>query len=96
VTTTFDAMKRPYECMTFWQPNRVLILLPMAKAEETTSRLNGFLDSLSEKIDMDGINLIGGLATAPKDGTQLADVLASSFRLLKKAQQSNVRIACSS
>jgi hypothetical protein len=95
VTTTFDAMKRPYECMTFWQPNRVLILMPMAKIDETTIRLNGFLDKLSEKIDMDGINLIGGLATAPKDGMQLSDVLASSFKLLKKAQQSGTRIACS-
>ncbi|MBS1953860.1 MAG: DUF4388 domain-containing protein [Cyanobacteria bacterium SZAS-4] len=96
ITTTFDAMKHPYECMTFWQPNRVLILLPMAKIEETTSRLNSFLDSLSEKIDMDGISLVGGLAAAPKDGTQLADVLTSSYKLLKKAQQSNSRIACSS
>lgn len=96
ITTTFDAMKHPYECMTFWQPNRVLILLPMSKVEETTSRLNSFLDSLSEKIDMDGISLIGGLAAAPKDGTQLSDVLTSSFKLLKKAQQSNSRIACSS
>ncbi len=96
VTTTFDAIKHPYECMTFWQPNRVLILLPMAKIEQTTSRLNSFLDALSEKIDMDGISLVGGLATAPKDGIQLSDVLTSSFRLLKKAQQSNLRIAYSS
>jgi len=96
VATTFDTIKRPYECMTFWQPNRVLILLPMSKVEETTIRLNSFLDKLSEKIDMDGITLTGGLATAPKDGIQLADVLASSFKLLKKAQQTNTRIACSS
>lgn len=96
VTTTFDTIKRPYEHMTFWQPNRILILLPMSKAEETTIRLNTFLDKLSEKIDMDGITLTGGLAAAPKDGIQLGDVLASSFKLLKKAQQSQTRIACSS
>lgn len=96
VTTTFDAIKRPYEYMTFWQPNRVLILLPMSKTDETTIRLNSFLDALSEKIDMDGITLTGGLATAPKDGTQLSDFLTSSFKLLKKAQQNNTRIACSS
>lgn len=96
ITTTFDTIKHPYECMTFWQPNRVVILLPMSKVEETTSRLNSFLDSLSEKIDMDGISLVGGLASAPKDGTQLSEVLTSSFKLLKKAQQTNSRIACSS
>jgi hypothetical protein len=95
VTTTFDTMKRPYDYITFWQPNRVLMLLPMSKAEEISQRLNTFLESLADQSSMNGITLVGGLASAPKDGIQLTDVLAASFRLLKKAQQTNLRIAAS-
>ncbi len=92
VSSTFDTVKRQYEIITFWQPNRVLMLLPLSKPAESAQRLNTFLDLLAEQSSMDGISLIGGLASVPTDGTQLPDVLASSFRLLKKAQQSNVRI----
>jgi Domain of unknown function (DUF4388) len=95
VTTTFDTMKRPYDYITFWQPNRVLMLLPMSKAEENSQRLSAFLDSLADQSSMDGVTLVGGLANAPKDGIQLTDVLAASFRLLKKAQKTNLRIATS-
>ncbi len=95
VSSTFDTIKRQYEIITFWQPNRVLMLLPLSKPAESVQRLNTFLDSLAEQSSMDGVSLVGGLASVPTDGTQLPDVLASSFRLLKKAQQSNVRILAS-
>lgn len=95
IATTFDTIKRPFEYITFWQPNRVLILLPMSNPTDGAARLNTFLDNLASKADMDQISLTGGVASAPKDGTQLTDVLTSAYKLVKKAQQNNLRIACS-
>lgn len=95
ITTTFDTIKRPYEIISFWQPNKVVMLLPMSKREDSEPRINTFLDALAKEPDMDGISLTCGLSNAPKDGTQLADVLASSLKLMKKAQQENARIRTS-
>lgn len=96
VTNSFDAIKRQYDIITFWQPNRVLMLLPQSRPADCSERLNTFLDALTKDDAMNGLSLVCGLATAPDDGTQLAELLASSFRLLKKAQQTNVRVLVNS
>jgi hypothetical protein len=92
VASCFNSTKKSYEIITFWQPNRVLMLLPHSQPADSVARIHSFLDLVAKQDASVGLSLVCGVASAPSDGTKLADVLAASYRLVKKAQQTNVRV----
>jgi len=97
VAACFDSIKKPYEIIAFWrQPNRLLMLLPQSQPADAVPRINSFLDQLAKQNAGEDLSMVCGLACAPTDGTKLVDVLSLTYRLIKKAQQTNVRILTNS
>lgn len=96
----FEQVKKPYYVLAYEQPSTLFVLLPQTQLEEAYTEVELFVGKILEKLGQDGSGTEGfyvatGLATYPKDGATLRELLATVMDLKQKAKSSR-RAFCTS